>query len=250
MDVMAKAPKTLSAKIGHLCKYSSPAEVARNVGISRQALMNYIEGESAPGAGALFGIARHFNVPLDYLLDDTYPIEPPETGSAALATTDQLMQEVRRRYTSEAEQVRALLDDAEKIDWDYIRRELSGMTEEPHYFPEDYPDLVAALNVIRSLWLVSDRALRRFDISDLIGAPRSGRSGREPDPTSLHRADLMERYHRLFDGLASDDAARVKVHSFMVENAYFAAEPESLIEVARQALNAYERTGGRYVSSE
>jgi len=217
--------------------------VEAHTGVSAQTIYDARTRGRVPRPQTLLQIARAYRVPLEYLADDQAPPKAP-ANSAAYASDDELMAEVKRRYEREAGQVRDLLNEAWRIDWSTV----GGRLVSEDVDPSRDQVLSAALHVLRALQTTISTTLDHFDIGyfgDRYGATRSHR---DPEPSSLNQADLLERYHRLVDAFALERTAASVFHRWMmsVGRNVFVSDPDAAIEQAREALEHYRQVGGPY----
>jgi|GEM_PF-4577811 len=124
MDDMRKSPSKLTEKLVFLSKQKGVTniEVARAIGVSPQQYGYYLSG-AMPGLAALVKLAEFHGVPLEWFADDEAPADKPPRRLEAVSDQE-LMAEAAKRWTNVFLRLNALIDRAEKIDWESIIQKL------------------------------------------------------------------------------------------------------------------------------
>jgi transcriptional regulator with XRE-family HTH domain len=92
-------------------------------GLAPTAISSYIAKKSVPRADIALKIARAFQVPLDWLVDDAQDWPAPE-GLARGLSDDELLAEICRRYERVAGQLQAVISRCQNVHWPTAARHL------------------------------------------------------------------------------------------------------------------------------
>jgi transcriptional regulator with XRE-family HTH domain len=124
---MMMGPMQFREKLRNLAADQNKAKAGRAVGLGDTTISTYIAKGSIPRADIAFKISKAFNVPTDWLLDDSQEWPPPERILLADVDDNRLMREVCRRARLDAIDVRELVDRAGQINWAEVSSRISGV---------------------------------------------------------------------------------------------------------------------------
>ncbi|MEM6551781.1 MAG: helix-turn-helix domain-containing protein [Planctomycetota bacterium] len=131
MPVKPPTEGCLNLKIALLCERegTTATALAKVAGVSIQSASQYLK-TAVPGPYAVKAIADHFQVSIDWLLDDEAPADKSQNPAERLRSY-QMSEELARRYLREAERVLTALNELPQVDWvKVIGDALSGNNSE------------------------------------------------------------------------------------------------------------------------
>src|SRR5262245_39172137 len=107
---------TLDRKLRHLMLDHdlSGAGLARRLGVTQQRFARWAAGETLPDYRVVLALARHFAVPLDWLLDDEAAYPPPAGTAGTPAAGPAGVRDVTDDYR--LRRIRSLADGPEPVE--------------------------------------------------------------------------------------------------------------------------------------
>jgi transcriptional regulator with XRE-family HTH domain len=180
-------------KLAKLTEGKNKQKLGEDAGLPQTAISNYISKGNVPRVDSALALARALNVPLEWLVDDEQDWPPPsgDTNSLTIASDDDLMREVCRRFRMEALRVVDGLDQAKETNWKELAETLRKST-----YP--LPPSIARLARVPASLHAALLELHRFDPSQESYFFHDQLPGRNLDPNEL-TTDRLEAHFNEFE---------------------------------------------------
>jgi len=157
-----------SEKLLKLLHGTKATAVAQAAGVGRTAISKYLHNDSMPSADAALRLARHFRVPLEWLVDDAqdWPAPASENRYVSDVSDEELMTEVGRRYRLQILSLHSHLDEWSELNWIAEARALYSITADQPV----PPDLAQLMSNVGFCCMAAEEM--RFHFDPVIAANR------------------------------------------------------------------------------
>jgi len=223
----------VNTKIAFLCERANynPSALADVAGVTRQTARTYME-DALPSAVALLKIAEHFDVALDWLLDNgsKYPFEQP-LNVAQIVADERLVAEAASRYAATEARLLCIIEAAETVDWSAVAEELEGAGS----IGAASQKTKQALDIAVSLFHIVRNTLDHFDSVKV--ARQQGRVDAAPGKGDHDRRQYFtNRIDDIYTQLTTNDVTRSALMSALQGYVWVMGDPDAAFGLAEEAL--------------